>query len=128
MEFWKEKAAQLKEQTLALYYAAQDSRVPWYAKAWMILVVAYAFSPIDLIPDFIPVIGYLDDLIIVPLGVYLAIRMVPPQVMQECRAKASESLSQGKPQYRWMAVLIIAVWIIVILLFFLWLAKLLNLR
>jgi uncharacterized membrane protein YkvA (DUF1232 family) len=123
MEFWKQKAAWLKKQTLALYFAVQDPRVPWYTKAWMILVVAYAFSPVDLIPDFIPVLGYLDDLIIVPLGVYLALRMVPVQVMRECQAKAEKNLGQDKPQYRWMAIMIIVVWIIVILLFILWLAR-----
>ncbi len=128
MEFWKKKADHLKEQTLALYFAMQDPRVPWYAKGWMLLVVAYAFSPIDLIPDFIPVLGYLDDLIIVPLGVYLAIRMIPAQVMQDCQARAAESLSQDKPGYKWMAALIIAVWIVAVLLFVLWLARLLNVR
>jgi uncharacterized membrane protein YkvA (DUF1232 family) len=126
MEFWKQKAAWLKKQTLALYFALQDPRVPWYARGWMILIVAYAFSPIDLIPDFIPVLGYLDDLIIVPLGVYLAIRMVPEQIMRECQAKAEKNLAQDNPQFKWMAAVIIAVWIIGILLFVLWLVSLLN--
>jgi uncharacterized membrane protein YkvA (DUF1232 family) len=123
LTFWKKKAEELEAQTMALYFAWRDPRVPWYAKAWIILVVAYAFSPIDLIPDFIPVLGYLDDLILVPLGVYLALRMIPAPVMQECQAKASESLAQNKPQYRWMGVIIIAVWMIVILLVILWLAR-----
>ena len=121
MEFWKRKATQLKKQTLALYFAWRDPRTPWYAKGWMIAVVAYAFSPIDLIPDFIPVLGYLDDLIIVPLGVYLAIRMVPAQVMQECQAKAEESLGQDLPQFKWMGVIIVTIWALVILLIILWL-------
>jgi uncharacterized membrane protein YkvA (DUF1232 family) len=123
MEFWKKQADALKAQSLALYFAWRDPRVPWYAKAWIILVVAYAFSPIDLIPDFIPVLGYLDDLIIVPLGVYLALRMIPAPVMQECQAKARENLGQDKPQYKWMGVIIIAVWTIAILLIILWLAR-----
>jgi uncharacterized membrane protein YkvA (DUF1232 family) len=126
MEFWKQKAAQLKRQTLALYFALHDPRVPWYAKGLMILVVAYAFSPIDLIPDFIPVLGYLDDLILVPLGVYLALRMVPPQVMQECRAKAEQYLAQDLPQFRWMGVIVLGIWFLVILLIILWLVNLLN--
>lgn len=125
MEFWKQKAAQLKKQTLALYFALRDRRVPWYAKALILLVVAYAFSPIDLIPDFIPVLGYLDDLIIVPLGVYLVIRMLPPQVMQECQAKAEQSLAEDLPQFKWMGVIVVAIWSLVILLVVLWLAKLL---
>jgi uncharacterized membrane protein YkvA (DUF1232 family) len=126
MEFWKRKAAQLKKQTLALYFALRDPRVPWYTKGLLIVVVAYAFSPIDLIPDFIPVLGYLDDLIIVPLGVYLAIRMLPAQVMQECQAKAEESLAQDLPQFKWMGVIVVAIWSLVILVVVLWLVKVLN--
>jgi uncharacterized membrane protein YkvA (DUF1232 family) len=125
MEFWKNQATWLKKQTLALYLTLRDPRVPWYAKGWIILVVAYTFSPIDLIPDFIPVLGYLDDLIIVPLGVYLAIRMVPAQVMQECQARASADLAQDRPRYGWMGVIVIAIWTIMILLVILWLARLL---
>jgi uncharacterized membrane protein YkvA (DUF1232 family) len=122
----KEKAAALKKQTLALYFAMRDTRVPWYAKVWVALVVAYAFSPIDLIPDFIPIIGYLDDLIIVPIGVYLALRMIPAQVMQECREKAEQQLEQANPQYRWVGVIVIAIWIVVILLVIFWGARLLG--
>jgi uncharacterized membrane protein YkvA (DUF1232 family) len=128
LTIWKNKAEQLKAQTLALYYAWRDPRVPWYAKAWIALVVVYAFSPIDLIPDFIPVLGYLDDLILVPLGVYLATRMIPAQVMQECQAKARENLAQGKPQYRWMSAVIIAVWAILLLIVIFWLARIINVR
>ena len=75
----------------ALYLAARDPRVPWYAKAVALAVAAYAFSPIDLIPDFIPVIGYLDDLIIVPLGILLAVRLIPADVLAEHRSAASEA-------------------------------------
>ena len=112
----KEKARELKYQTVALYLAYRDPRVPWYAKAFIGLIVAYAFSPIDLIPDFIPVLGYLDDLIIVPLGVMLAIKMIPAPVMADCRARAAEILEQGKPVFKWMGAVIIALWIIVALL------------
>jgi uncharacterized membrane protein YkvA (DUF1232 family) len=115
IRFWSQKARELKIQALALYYAYRDPRTPWYARLFTGLVVAYAFSPIDLIPDFIPVLGYLDDLLIVPLGVVLALKMIPDQVMAECRAKAEQTMDEGKPQYRFMAVLIVVVWVIVLL-------------
>src|SRR3954466_8261439 len=83
-------ARALKVETLALYLVARDPRVPWYARLFVAGIVAYALSPIDLIPDFIPVLGYLDDLIIVPLGLKLALRMVPPEVLEECRARARD--------------------------------------
>src|SRR5512137_362302 len=79
----KDAARRLKVETYALYLACRDPRTPWYAKAWAVLVVAYAFSPIDLIPDFVPVLGYLDDLVIIPLGIWLALRMIPPAVMAD---------------------------------------------
>src|SRR5512143_1640562 len=91
---WKQKARELKIQVYALYYAYRDPRLAWYAKAFTALVVAYAFSPIDLIPDFIPILGYLDDLVLLPLGVFLALKMIPAPVMQECRAKAAEQLDK----------------------------------
>ena len=125
INFWKKQARALKIQTLALYYAYRDTRTPWYASLFTAFIVAYAFSPIDLIHDFIPVLGYLDDLLIVPLGVMLALKMIPAQVMADCRVKAEQSLDEGKPQYRFMAVVIVAVWIIFllaagVLLFKLW--------
>ncbi len=116
MRFWKQKARELEIQTYALYLAYRDPRVPWYAKGLIALIVAYAFSPIDLIPDFIPVLGYLDDLVIIPLGVFLAIRMIPVQVMEECRAKSNQRMEEGKPQYKFMGVIIIGIWIAVFLL------------
>src|SRR5512135_724264 len=95
IDYWKERARQLKTEVYALYLAYRDPRTPWYAKIFTALVVGYAFSPIDLIPDFIPVFGYLDDLVVVPLGAYLAIRMIPKQVMVESRLKARELAGQG---------------------------------
>lgn len=110
MESWKHKAKRLKADVFALYFAYRDSRVPWFAKLFIILVMGYAFSPIDLIPDFIPVLGYLDDLVLLPLGVALAIKMIPKVVMDEARLKA-ESMDK-KPQ-NWLAALIIVIiWII----------------
>jgi uncharacterized membrane protein YkvA (DUF1232 family) len=108
----KERAAALKREVFALYFAAGDPRVPWYARAFMGLVLAYAFSPIDLIPDFIPVLGYLDDLIIVPLGVALALKMVPAQVMQDARKQVDALAQQGKPVSRIGAILVVAIWVI----------------
>lgn len=96
-------------ETYALYLAYRDPRVPWYARIFAALVVGYAFSPIDLIPDPIPFIGYLDDLILVPLGIALAIRMIPAEVLAECREKAKE-LSK-KPVNRVAAVVVVAVWL-----------------
>jgi len=93
---------------LAIYLAARDPRVPWYAKAVAIFVAGYAFSPIDLIPDFVPVLGYLDDLIIVPLGILLAVRLIPPEIMIEHRAAAE--LIGKRPVSNSAAAVIIAIW------------------
>ncbi len=109
---WDEKARDLKVQTLALYFAYRDPRVPWYAKGWIAVVVAYAFSPIDLIPDFIPVLGYLDDFVLIPLGVLLALKMIPAQVMEESRAKAQDALGQDRPEFRFMAWVVVAIWVL----------------
>ena len=116
IEPWKDWARQLKVEVYALYLAYRDPRVPWAARLFTACVVAYAFSPIDLIPDFIPILGYLDDLILIPLGIKIALSMIPSQVMAESRAKAGEILAQGKPVSWGAAVLIIALWL---LLFFL---------
>src|SRR5437868_13035767 len=93
---WKERAREIKSELYALYLAYRDPRVPWYARAFAACVVGYAFSPIDLIPDPIPLIGYLDDLILVPLGIALALKMIPADVMAESRARARASMQQAK--------------------------------
>lgn len=118
---WKYRVRQLKTETYALYLACRDPRVPWYAKAVAGFVVAYALSPIDLIPDFIPVLGYLDDLIIIPLGLLLAVRMIPPQVLTEAREQASLAAQQGRLSSRAGAAIVLVMWAIgaVILLYFL---------
>src|SRR5689334_18327386 len=109
---WKQRAKQLKTEVYALYLAYKDPRVPWYARVFAACVVAYAFSPIDLIPDPIPILGYLDDLILVPLGIALAIKLIPPPVLAECRANAQAALAQGKPT-NWLAAgVIIAIWLL----------------
>jgi uncharacterized membrane protein YkvA (DUF1232 family) len=88
---WKETARQLNRDITAIYWAARHPRTPWWAKVWILVVVAFAVSPIDLIPDFIPVLGYLDDVILIPLGVYIAIKLIPVEVMVESRALASQN-------------------------------------
>jgi uncharacterized membrane protein YkvA (DUF1232 family) len=109
---WKRWAGRLKSETHALYLAYRDPRVPWYAKLFAALVVGYAFSPIDLIPDAIPVLGYLDDLILVPLGVALAVRMIPEDVLSESRQKAREMVERGeRPVSRAAAAVIVVLWL-----------------
>ena len=110
---WREAARKLKRNITALYYAVLDPRTPWYAKAFAVLVVAYAISPIDLIPDPIPVLGYLDDLLLLPLGIWLALRLIPPAVMVEAREKATEQERIGGPLGLIAAVAIIAIYILV---------------
>ncbi|MEO6153068.1 MAG: YkvA family protein [Croceibacterium sp.] len=105
----KRWARALKRDVVALWLAARDPRVPWHAKAVAAAVAAYALSPIDLIPDFIPVLGYLDDLLIVPLGIALAVRLIPPPVMAELRAAAVE---RERPISRAGLVGVIAIWCI----------------
>jgi uncharacterized membrane protein YkvA (DUF1232 family) len=113
---WKLRAKQLRGETYALYLAFRDPRVPWYAKVFVGVVVAYAFSPIDLIPDFVPVVGYLDDLLLVPAGIALALKMVPNAVMDECRSNAQELMAQGKPASRFAAGAIVLIWLVCIAL------------
>ena len=109
---WKLRARQLKVETFALYLAYKDPRSPWYARVFAACVVGYAFSPLDLIPDPIPVLGYLDDLILIPLGVKLALSMIPTEVMDESRQKAQEIMAQGKPVNWVAAIIIIAIWLL----------------
>ena len=113
-------ARALKRDTVALYLAARDPRVPWYAKVVAACVAAYALSPIDLIPDFIPVIGYLDDIILVPLGIALAIRLIPPGLLEEHRQSASARIAK-RPVSRIGALVIIVIWIVSASCFIAWL-------
>jgi uncharacterized membrane protein YkvA (DUF1232 family) len=116
LEAWKQRAAQLKVETYAIWLAYKDPRVPWYARVFAACVVGYAFSPIDLVPDPIPVLGYLDDLVLVPLGIALVLRMIPPEVMAECRDKAETAMREGQPTNWKAAGAIIAVWVLLALL------------
>jgi uncharacterized membrane protein YkvA (DUF1232 family) len=106
LESW---ARRLKVEVYALYLAYKDQRVPWYARVFAVVVVGYAFSPIDLIPDVVPVLGHLDDLILIPLGVALAIKMIPPHVLAECRQEARDA--KDRPVNRVAAVVVVVVWI-----------------
>jgi uncharacterized membrane protein YkvA (DUF1232 family) len=116
IQLWKRRARQLKSETYALLLAYRDPRVPWYAKVFAALVVAYAFSPMDLIPDFVPVLGYLDDLLLVPLGIALAFKMIPPAVVAESRLKAQEALSEQRPR-NWIAAgIIVVIWLLLVAL------------
>ncbi len=110
MQFWKQRALALKQNTVALYFVVRDPRTPWYAKALVVLVVGYAVSPIDLIPDFIPVLGYLDDLLLLPVGIAIAIRLVPEEVMAESRARASEITGRIKTGAWVAAAAVVCVW------------------
>lgn len=104
-------AKQLKRKIFILFFAYKHNHTPWYAKVFAVCVVAYAFSPIDLIPDFIPILGYLDDVILVPLGVMIALKMMPPSVILECTVKAEERMKNSKPKNWTVGILIILVWI-----------------
>jgi uncharacterized membrane protein YkvA (DUF1232 family) len=108
---WRERVRFLKREISALYLAAKDPRVPWYAKVLAACVVAYAFSPIDLIPDPIPVLGYLDDLVLLPLGIALVLRLVPAEVLDDCRRRAESG--RTRPVSWTAAAVIVAVWIAV---------------
>ncbi len=110
----KSRALTLKRDAYAMTLAVRDPRVPWTAKVIMGLVLAYAFSPIDLIPDFIPVVGYLDDLIIVPLGIGLVLKLIPAEVMADSRRQADDLLRQGETFSRAGAVMIIVIWLMVL--------------
>ncbi len=109
LQGWKQRARELKREVYALHFACRDPRVPWYAKALALGIVAYAFSPIDLIPAFIPVLGYLDELILIPLGVVAVRAMVPAVVMDECRDRAARM--EGEPRSWVAAGVVVAIWI-----------------
>jgi len=116
----RQRTDRLKAEIYALHLAARDPRTPWYAKLFVAGIVAYALSPIDLIPDFIPVLGYLDDLVLIPLGIAFALKLVPPQVLEECRARAQESVRNKKPVSRIAAAVIIAIWLTIAALCIIW--------
>ncbi len=110
----KERAKQLKKDIPAVFLALGKKETPWYAKALAVLTVGYALSPIDLIPDFIPVLGYLDDIIILPLLAAATIRLVPEEIVAQCRAESEQLWKNGKPEKWYYAIPIILIWLIII--------------
>ena len=106
-------ANRLKHELVTLGLAARDPRVPWYARAVAFCVLAYALSPIDLIPDPVPILGHLDDLILIPLGVALAVRLIPPSVLADCRAKAAVSTGTGGLGWAGATIVVVA-WLLVV--------------
>ena len=112
---WKHRARQLRQLTFALYLACRDPRTPWLARVVAIIVVGYAFSPVDLIPDFIPVLGILDDLILLPLGIDLAIRLLPDRVWQDAQAAAAATLATGTPVIRVAGAIVVIIWLAIAL-------------
>ena len=128
MKQWQQKAKELKRETYALYYACKDSRVPWYVKFLAGCAIAYAVSPIDLIPDFIPVLGLLDDLILLPLAIILILKLIPANIMDDCRRQAEATVASDKNQLQsWNAsVVIIVIWFIVGVILAFWIHSLVR--
>jgi uncharacterized membrane protein YkvA (DUF1232 family) len=116
LEAWKRRARQLSAQTYALYLAYRHPKTPWYAKVFAALIVGYVFSPIDPIPDFIPVVGLIDEMVVVPMGVLIAAKMIPRQAMEECQEKARQRAEGEKPVSRAAAVVVVAVWLLCVAL------------
>ena len=112
LETWKQRARRLSAQTYALYLAYRHPRTPWYAKVFAALIVGYVFSPIDPIPDFIPGVGLLDEIVVIPIGVLLAAKMIAPDVLEECTEKARGVAEGEKPVNHVTAVVIVAVWLV----------------
>jgi uncharacterized membrane protein YkvA (DUF1232 family) len=123
---WKQWAHRLKTETYALYYAYKDPRVPWYAKLLAAFVVAHTLSPIDLIPDFIPILGYVDDLIITPLGLALVLRMIPEKVMMDARQKAALSMEKSDRAGRVGMIIVLCIWAVTAILVIFWLIKIIQ--
>ena len=117
----KQRAGRLKAETYILYLAARHPETPWYAKLLVGVVVAYALSPIDLIPDFIPIVGYLDDLVLVPLGIMLVIKLVPPSVIAECRTRANTA--NNKPVSLVAGAVVVAIWLVLAAMCIVWVYK-----
>lgn len=115
-ESWKRRARRLKAEPYTLYLAYRHPRTPWYAKGFAALIVGYVFSPIDPIPDFIPGVGLLDEMVVVPIGILIAAKMIPSEVFAECREKAREVEEGEKAVSRAAAVVVVAIWILCVAL------------
>ena len=114
IKLWKTKSKQVKTEVYALYLASKHPKTPWYAKVLAALIIGYALTPIDLIPDFIPVVGYLDDLILVPAGIALLIKIIPRDILEECKAKARSDLSNRRSKNWIAAIIIVLIWLFAI--------------
>jgi uncharacterized membrane protein YkvA (DUF1232 family) len=112
----KEKLLELKQYLTALYLAYKRKDVPIYAKLLIVIIIGYALSPIDLIPDFIPILGYLDDLIILPVLIYFAIKLIPQNILEECKEEAKDLWKNGKPKKWYYGIPIIIIWLLIIIL------------
>lgn len=114
LERLKQWAQRLKAEVVALWFAYRHPQTPWYAKWLAVAVVAYAFSPIDLIPDFIPVLGFVDDALLLPIGIWLTIKFIPRPLLEACRAQAAQWLAErhDKPQNWTAAVVIVVLWVL----------------
>ena len=126
MQKWRKLAQMLKAETYALYLACQHPQTPWPARLVGACVVAYALSPIDLIPDWIPGIGYVDDLVLIPLGISVVLRLIPPEVMAECRREAARRIDELKPKLWIAGAVIVAIWLVVLALVVRWMVGLLT--
>jgi len=115
IEQLKSRARALKNEAFAIYLAAKDPRTPWYAKALIFFVVAHTFSPIDLIPDFIPIIGYLDDLIIIPGGLWLAVKLIPADVLEEARGKVEQAKGPERSVGYVGVIVIVLTWVVILI-------------
>ena len=118
---WRAAVQHIKRESLTLYVVYKDPRAPWHARLFLALVLAYAFSPIDLIPDFIPVLGYLDDALLLPLCIWLALRMIPEPVLADARREAAARIAEGRPVSRVGAAFIVSLWLLGITLAGWWL-------
>ncbi len=119
----RQRARLLKAELYALFLAMRDPRVPLAARIVVACVVGYASSPIDLIPDFVPIFGYLDDLILLPLGIALALKLIPPGVMTECRTRAAVAIDRPRPASRSAAIVVIGIWVLIAGLVAVWVLR-----
>ena len=118
---WRQRARLLTREVHALYFAIRDPRVPWYAKALAAAVVGYAFSPIDLIPDFIPILGFLDELVILPLGILAVRALIPDAILSECRARATAM--EAQPRNWTAAAIIVSIWLAISVIGLYWVSR-----
>lgn len=123
----KNKVSNLKKETYTLYLVYKHPQISWWKRLFLGVVIGYAFCPIDLVPDFIPVLGYLDDLVLVPLGISVALRLIPKEIVDECRKKASEEELEEVPIGKKTALVIILIWIIGLGILLMWVLSLLRL-